>query len=113
MQSSPPLALAFSFMLLTTAAATASAAEDAAARGAYLARAGGCVSCHTLPDGKPFAGGRALATPFGTFFSPNITPDQTTGIGRWSDADFTRALRHGTRPDGANYFPVFPFPSFT
>ena len=60
-----------------------------------------------------FAGGRALATPFGTFYSPNITPDADTGIGRWTDAQFLRALREGVRPDGANYFPVFPYPSFT
>jgi hypothetical protein len=62
----------------------------------------------------PAAGGRALATPFGTFYSPNITPDPDTGIGRWTDAQFLRALRGGgVRPDGANYFPVFPYPSFT
>jgi mono/diheme cytochrome c family protein len=54
-----------------------------------------------------------LATPFGTFYSPNITPDSQTGIGRWTDAQFLRALREGVRPDGANYFPVFPYPSFT
>ena len=63
--------------------------------------------------GQPYAGGRALATPFGTFYSPNITPDPETGIGRWSDAQFLRALRDGVRPDGANYFPAFPYPSFT
>ncbi|HLY46437.1 MAG TPA: cytochrome c [Stellaceae bacterium] len=85
------------------------------ARGAYLANAADCVACHTDSEhgGKPFAGGRALATPFGTFYSPNITPDPETGIGRWSDQKFRRALRDGVRPDGANYFPVFPYPSFT
>jgi mono/diheme cytochrome c family protein len=86
---------------------------DAVARGRYLVRAGGCVSCHTASGGQPFAGGRALATPFGTFYSPNITPDPETGIGRWTDAQFLRALREGVRPDGANYFPAFPYPSFT
>jgi mono/diheme cytochrome c family protein len=55
----------------------------------------------------------ALTTPFGTFYTPNITPDRDTGIGTWSDADFLRALREGVRPDGANYFPTFPYPSFT
>ena len=89
------------------------AAQDAVTRGEYLVHAGGCVSCHTAPGGTAFAGGRALATPFGTFYSPNITPDLDTGIGRWTDAQFLRALRAGVRPDGANYFPVFPFPSFT
>jgi len=89
------------------------AAQDAVQRGEYLVHAGGCVSCHTAPSGLPFAGGRALTTPFGTFYSPNITPDAETGIGRWTDAQFLRALREGRRPDGASYFPVFPYPSFT
>jgi mono/diheme cytochrome c family protein len=89
------------------------AGEDAVERGEYLVRAGGCFSCHTTPGGEPLAGSRALATPFGTFYSPNITPDPETGIGRWTDAQFLRALRDGVRPDGANYFPVFPYPSFT
>ena len=100
-------------MLLT---APAGAAEpDVVARGAYLANAADCVACHTdsAHSGLPYAGGRALATPFGTFYSPNITPDPETGIGRWSDAQFLRALHEGVRPDGANYFPVFPYPSFT
>ncbi len=88
-------------------------AQDAVQRGKYLVHAGGCVSCHTAPGGMPFAGGVALATPFGTFYSPNITPDAETGIGRWSDAQFLSALRQGRRPDGASYFPVFPYPSFT
>jgi mono/diheme cytochrome c family protein len=94
----------------------AGAAEpDAVARGAYLADAAGCDNCHTdrAHGGKPYAGGLALATPFGTFYTPNITPDPQTGIGRWTDAQFLRALRQGVRPDGANYFPVFPYPSFT
>jgi hypothetical protein len=54
-----------------------------------------------------------LKTPFGTFFGPNITPHPQAGIGRWTEADFVRAMRHGRRPDGANYFPAFPYPSFT
>jgi hypothetical protein len=62
---------------------------------------------------QSLAGGRAIATPFGSFYSPNITPDPETGIGRWTDAEFLKALREGLRPDGANYFPVFPYPSFT
>lgn len=88
---------------------------DAVKRGEYLVRAGGCVSCHTdrKGGGPELAGGRALATPFGTFFSPNITPDKSTGIGAWSDADFVNALKHGKRPDGSNYFPVFPYPTYT
>jgi mono/diheme cytochrome c family protein len=94
---------------------TFSAAADTVSQGAYLANAADCEDCHTDREhgGQPYAGGRALATPFGTFYSPNITPNPDTGIGRWSDKEFLRALRDGVRPDGANYFPVFPYPSFT
>lgn len=85
------------------------------ARGAYLADAADCAACHTDSEhhGQPYAGGRALETPFGTFYSPNITPDRDTGIGQWSEAQFRRALRLGVAPDGTNYFPAFPYPSFT
>jgi mono/diheme cytochrome c family protein len=107
-----PIAAAFAVMLLTRAI-PAAADEDAVTRGEYLVHAGGCFSCHTAARGPKLAGGRALATPFGTFYSPNITPDTETGVGRWTDAQFLRALREGVRPDGANYFPVFPYPSFT
>jgi len=90
-------------------------AQDDAKRGEYLAKAGGCVGCHTeeKKDTVPFAGGRELKTPFGTFYGPNITPHPQAGIGRWTEADFIRAMRHGDRPDGKNYFPAFPYPSFT
>ena len=108
----PSLAAVLALALLTVAA-PARAEEDAETRGEYLVRAGGCFSCHTAVGGQKLAGGRALATPFGTFYSPNITPDPATGIGRWTDTQFLRALREGVRPDGANYFPVFPYPSFT
>jgi len=93
---------------------TASAQVDVK-RGQYLAKAGGCVGCHAedKKDAVPFAGGRALKTPFGTFYGPNITPHPDAGIGRWTEADFIRAMRHGERPDGAHYFPAFPYPSFT
>lgn len=108
-------AFAAFFLLLAFAPAAAAADREAVARGAYLATAAGCEQCHTDSGhgGQPYAGGRALATPFGVFYSPNITPDPQTGIGRWTDAQFLRALREGVRPDGANYFPVFPYPSFT
>jgi len=90
-------------------------AQGDAQRGFYLVKAGGCLGCHTAEEREPvpFAGGRALATPFGTFYGPNITPHPQAGIGRWSEADFRKAMRHGVRPDGANYFPSFPYPSFT
>lgn len=100
--------------VLVLTAATALAQGDAT-RGKYLAAAAGCLGCHTedRKDAVPFAGGRALKTPFGTFYGPNITPHPQAGIGRWSEPDFIRAMRLGDRPDGANYFPAFPYPSFT
>lgn len=103
-------------MLLAVASAAASAATAGdAKRGEYLAAAGGCVACHTASgkDAVRFAGGHALKTPFGTFYGPNITPHPQAGIGRWSEADFVRAMREGRRPDGAHYFPAFPYPSYT
>lgn len=100
--------------------ATRSAVEvpdhDASAeRGAYLFAAAGCETCHTAEadDATPLAGGRALDTPFGVFYTPNITPDADHGIGGWSDADFLRAMRQGVSPDGDDYYPAFPYPSFT
>jgi len=104
--------------LLAATASRAVAADpgpDLVARGAYLATAAGCENCHTDKEhgGQRFAGGPALPTPFGTFYGPNITPDAETGIGRWSDAQFLRALREGVRADGANLYPAFPYPSFT
>jgi mono/diheme cytochrome c family protein len=100
--------------IMLLAAPAGAADPDLISRGAYLAAAADCAACHTdrANGGRPYAGGRALATPFGTFYSPNITPDQETGIGRWTEAQFLRALHSGVRPDGANYFPVFPYPSF-
>jgi mono/diheme cytochrome c family protein len=90
-------------------------AQGDPSRGLYIAKAAGCVGCHTeAKEGAvPFAGGRALKTPFGTFYGPNITPDPDAGIGRWSEADFFKAMRRGERRDGSNYFPAFPYPSFT
>jgi len=79
-------------------------------KGEYLVKAGDCIACHTDgPDGKPFAGGLPIKTPFGTIFSTNITPDKETGIGNWTDKQFIDALRHGKTPDGSYYFPVFPY----
>ena len=104
------LALAIVALLPTLARA-----EAPAERGAYLVRAGGCVSCHTdaKASGAPFAGGLALKTPFGVFYSPNITPDPQTGIGGWTDRQFLDALKHGRRPDGAPYYPAFPYTTYT
>ncbi len=78
-------------------------------RGAYLARLSGCVSCHTSKEGPPLAGGVPLRSSFGTFYSPNITPDLENGIGRWTLAQFARAVRQGISPQGHSYYPSFPF----
>ena len=96
-------------------ASFAGTAADRIERGRYLAAAGGCFACHTdRKGGAPaYAGGAALRTPFGTFYAPNITPDRTHGIGAWNEADFVRAMREGIAPDGAHYFPAFPYTSFT
>jgi len=82
-------------------------------RGEYLARAGDCVSCHTAPGGAPFAGGLRLDTPFGYMLAPNITPDAETGIGRWSGADFYRAVRDGVNKRGHDMYPTMPYDFYT
>ena len=85
-----------------------------AARGEYVLATAGCVACHTVPkDGAFLAGGRELKTDFGSFFTPNITPDPETGIGNWSEEDFVRAMREGKAPDGRRYYPTFPYTSYT
>jgi mono/diheme cytochrome c family protein len=89
--------------------------ESAVRRGEYLFNAAGCYGCHTDVKGKgaPLAGGRRLKTPFGDFIGPNITPDPDHGIGGWTLADFTRALREGVSPAGDPYYPAFPYTSFS
>ena len=82
-------------------------------RGEYLTRAADCMACHTVPGGKPFAGGFAFTLPFGTLYSTNITPDRETGIGAYSDADFLKAMHEGVRRDGARLYPAMPFTSYT
>lgn len=82
-------------------------------RGKALVDASDCVACHTQDQKKPFAGGRPIETPFGTLYSPNITPDRETGIGAWSDDDFYRAMHEGIGPDGTRLYPAFPYPYFT
>jgi len=82
-------------------------------RGAYLARAGNCAACHSTPGGTPYAGGEGIATPFGTVYGSNLTPDEATGLGRWSAGDFWRALHHGQSRDGRLLYPVFPYPDYT
>ena len=94
---------------------TAAFAQGDATNGRYLAKAAGCMGCHSdvAAGAAPYAGGRVLDTPFGKFYSPNITPHPQHGLGTWSEADLRRALRLGERPDGAHYYPAFPYPSFT
>ncbi|KQQ34841.1 alcohol dehydrogenase [Rhizobium sp. Leaf306] len=82
------------------------------ARGEYLTVAADCAACHTTKDGKPFAGGLAFKLPFGTIYSPNITPDKTNGIGDWSDAEFVRAMRSGVGRHGEDLYPAFPYTSY-
>ncbi len=81
-------------------------------KGAYLARAGDCVACHTAHDGKTFAGGRGIESPIGTIYATNITPDKDTGIGSWTYGDFERAVRRGVGHDGSALYPAMPFPSY-
>lgn len=83
------------------------------ARGAQLASIGDCIVCHTADGGKPFAGARALPTPFGTLYSDNITPDDTTGIGNWSFDAFKRAMVKGVARDGSHLYPALPYEHFT
>jgi mono/diheme cytochrome c family protein len=82
-------------------------------RGAYLARVGNCMGCHTARGGAAYAGGRAIETPFGSVYSSNLTPDAGTGIGDWSDDAFWRALHNGRSRDGRLLYPAFPYPNYT
>jgi len=97
---------------LTPDAATP-ASTDQVARGAYLARAGNCMGCHTERGGAAYAGGRGVPTPFGTVFAPNLTPDKTSGLGGWTAAEFWRALHNGRARDGRLLYPAFPYPNYT
>lgn len=98
---------------LTPAAQAQDKSSDIIARGEYLARAGDCTACHTAPEGRLFAGGRAMPTPFGTLYTSNITPDPDTGIGKWSADDFYKTMHSGRFPDGGLIYPAMPFASYT
>jgi mono/diheme cytochrome c family protein len=93
--------------------AAAAPSESLIARGAYLARAGNCMACHTAPGGERYAGGRTINTPFGTVFTSNLSPDDKTGIGTWSSAYFWRALHNGRSKSGRLLYPAFPYINYT
>jgi mono/diheme cytochrome c family protein len=92
---------------------TGDSASDLIARGKYLADAGDCVACHTQPGGLLFGGGRPMATPFGTLFTPNISPDMDTGIGKWTADQFYTMMHTGRYPDGSLLYPAMPFGAYT
>ena len=97
----------------TVAQRDPSVVEPDRRRGEYLVRIGNCAACHTALGGEPFAGGRAIQTPFGTIYGSNITPDIANGIGGWSREQFRRALHDGRSRDGRLLYPAFPYPNFT
>jgi len=101
----------FCFCLISTNSA---AGQSLIEKGKYIFHASGGCSCHTdtKNNSEFLAGGRPIKTPFGTFYGTNITPDPVTGIGKWSDEDFIRAMTKGLSPEGNHYFPVFPYTSF-
>ena len=97
-----------------TLRASANSQKDEALieRGKYVVLLGDCVACHTADKGAALAGGRALVTPFGTVYSTNITPDEQTGIGKYTFEQFDRAMRNGITADGHNLYPAMPYPSY-
>ena len=108
-------ALAGASLLMSLTARSEETKPDAAliAKGEYLARAGDCIACHTAPEGKIFAGGLEMPTPFGTLYTSNITPDRETGIGTWTADQFYATMHIGRFPDGGLLYPAMPFGSYT
>src|SRR6185503_4749094 len=100
--------------LVAPVAANAAAAPDYArvAAGRSQAILADCQGCHTAPGGKPFAGGRVIQTPFGNLAAPNITPDDETGIGRWAEEEFIRAVKTGMAPGKRRLYPAMPYPYY-
>jgi mono/diheme cytochrome c family protein len=90
-------------------AAPAPADPQTIAQGKYLAAAGDCIACHTAPGGAPFAGGTVINTPFGKLLGPNLTPDQDTGIGGWTDDQFVRAVKYGYGHNVGHLYPGLPY----
>jgi mono/diheme cytochrome c family protein len=101
-------------LVASSLAFSVNASETTAlSKGEYLARAADCVACHVVPGGKPYAGGLEFKLPFGSLYSPNITPDEETGIGKWTDDEFVDALQKGVGKEGKHYYPAFPYTSYT
>lgn len=98
---------------LTTAAPAQQNSYAQVERGRYIAATANCIGCHTVPGEAPFSGARAMATPFGTIYAPNITFAERTGLGRWTKDDFWRAMHEGIGRDGSRLYPAFPYPHFT
>ena len=114
MTLSQKLLLILPLLVLLCPAGTSAQTENTLLKhGEYVFRISGCSHCHTAEDGEPLGGGRPLETPFGTFYTPNISAHKTAGIGTWSEEDLRQALRHGVSPDGADYYPAFPYTSYT
>jgi mono/diheme cytochrome c family protein len=94
-------------------AAAPAGRQSVVERGKYLAQAGDCIACHTVPGSRIFSGNRPMPTPFGTLYAPNITPDRETGIGKWSANDFYKMMHTGRSPKGYLLYPAMPFASYT
>ncbi len=109
----PSVTLRAAAVLWAVTAGAAFAQEDAVSRGKYVFEAAGCYACHTQAGSAALAGGGPLRTRFGVFYAPNITLDAEFGIGKWSEADFIRAMREGVSPKGEPYYPVFPYTTYT
>ncbi len=110
----PLMFAAACLVALATLGGAAARAEDTIIKqGEYLARAGDCVACHTVPGGALFGGGRPMPTPFGTLYSSNITPDAANGIGKWTSEQFYASMHTGRSDDGGLIYPAMPFPAYT
>ena len=116
MRRGPAIAIALTALFASSSGRSGADPQDFSAteRGRYLAQAADCGSCHTVAgSGRPFAGGRAIETPFGVLAAPNITPDRETGIGNWTDEQFDAAVRNGRSRNGARLYPAMPFPYYS
>jgi len=109
----PALGLALATSVVARAQQPDMQSFEVIQHGRYMATAADCTACHTAPGGKPFAGGGALETPFGTLLAPNITPDLQTGIGGWTDDEFVSAVKNGIGGHGIHLYPAMPYTYYT